>query len=83
MASGSDTLATDKAPKVGDWDATPLLQVCAKQAWLGELQKSPLVSPEHKALGSYFCRNKTTHFFKQKYQILRLYTMQIDYLKIR
>lgn len=62
MASGSDILATDKAPEVGDWDATALLQVCAKQAWLGELQKSLLVSSAHKALGSYFYRNKMTLF---------------------
>lgn len=67
-ASGSATLATDKPPKVGYWDATALLQVCAKQASLVELQNYSLVFSEHKALGSCFYRNKTTHFFKQKYQ---------------
>lgn len=30
VASGSDTLATDKTPKIGYWDVTTLLQVCAK-----------------------------------------------------
>lgn len=66
VASGSDTLATDKTPRLAI-EMPPLYSRCVPSR-LVELQNYPLVSSEHKALGSYFYRNKMTHFFKQKYQ---------------